>query len=206
MNFLHLFSTTLILISILRLYKAKLQFLWPNQFTLFHEPNRLTKNKITLIFRQRTMLMGTRRCDWTVHWRYTDGKTKNRRRLLFDNFADKYNVLVIKCLGSALCWWANLPFQRKTAFSLGAELNCPTFNSQVKRWEWKIVVFNSYSLQIMLFLEYRQRVGWQSYSWRYNSVPVFKCIPKKSFCVETLNFRTLHPGWSFFQTPPVAGA
>ncbi len=34
--------------------------------------------------------------DMTLHWRYIDGKTKNRRRLLFDNFADKYNVLVIK--------------------------------------------------------------------------------------------------------------
>ncbi len=35
------------------------------------------------------MLVGTRKCDRTVHGRYTDGKTKSRRRLLFDNFAEK---------------------------------------------------------------------------------------------------------------------
>jgi hypothetical protein len=28
----------------------------------------------------------------------------------------------------------------------------------------------------------------------------------KSFCVRTLNFRTLHPGWPFFQTSPAAWA
>ncbi len=35
-------------------------------------------------------------------------------------------------------------------------------------------------------------------------MPVFKCLSKKNFCVRTLNFRTLHPGWPFFQTPPAS--
>ncbi len=47
----------------------------------------------------------------------------------------------------------------------------------------------------------------RTFNWIYAiATHSFKCLPKKSFWVRMLNFRTMHPGWPFFQMSPTPGA